>query len=150
MAKSTEFCKLLLEESINLQTTGGHRSLLNGKIERPHQTIAKMFNAAIIDSGQNKNKWCFACECSCEIYNSIYHTEIKDQPNYLWFGQRTSIHDFRVWGCEIWVKNNYAKTSSDRTVKGYFMGYTPTRSILRWWNPKSNKITLATVLNSMN
>lgn len=42
------------------------------------------------------------------------------------------------------LKNHYAKKYSDRTVKGYFMGYTPTRSILRWWNPKSNKITLAT------
>lgn len=127
-----------------MQTTGGHRSLLNGKIERPHQTITKMFNSAIADCGHNKNKWCFACETTCEVYNSIYHTDVHEQPAYLWCNHRNRIHDFRVWGCEVYVTNHYRTKSSDRTTRGYFMGYTPTRYILRWWNTHTNKITLDT------
>ena len=35
---------LMFKEKVNMQSTGGHRSLLNGKIERPHQTIQNMWN----------------------------------------------------------------------------------------------------------
>ena len=77
LARSTEFCKTLLNNAFHLQTTGGHHYLLNGKIERPHQTIQKMFNAALLDSGHAKNKCCFACEATAEIYNNILHSATK-------------------------------------------------------------------------
>lgn len=127
-----------------MQTTGGHASWLNGKIERPHQTLQKMFNAAILDSGHSKDKWCLACENTIEIYNSIRHSATMEEPNFLWFKIRSSIHDYRVWGCEVYVKNYYAKASDDGVIRGYFMVYTTTRCIIRWWNPATNLLSLAT------
>lgn len=38
----TDFCKLLLDNAISLQTTGSQWSLLNGKIERTHQKIYRV------------------------------------------------------------------------------------------------------------
>ena len=127
-----------------MQTTCGHHSLLNGKIECPHQNIQMMFNAALIDSGHHKNKWCLSCGTTAEIYNYICHSATNEQPNYLWFKVRSRIHDFRIWGCEVYVKNHYAKASDDRVTCDYFMGYTPTRCIIRWWNPSTNTLNLAT------
>ena len=144
LAHSTEFCSSVLDHTLNLETTGGYCSVLNGKIERPHQTIAKMFNAALIDSGHAKNKWCLACEATAEVYNNCYHQATKKQPNFLWFGTRSSIHDFRLWGCEVYVQSHITTASSDRVTRGYFMGYTNSRVIIRWWDLKTNTIKHST------
>ena len=117
---------------------------MNGKVERPHQTITKLFNSDLRDSNHKADKCCFACESAVEVYNSLYHSATQEQPTYLWYKVRPSIHDFRVWGCEVWCKNHKAKASHDRVIKGYFMGYTSTRVIIRWWNPSSNKTLTAT------
>lgn len=127
-----------------MQTTGGHSSWLNGKVERSHQTITNMFNTALHDAGHHQNKWCLACEDMVEVYNNLRHSSIKDQPNYIWYHTRSSIHDFCVWGCEIYVKNHGHKALDDRGLQGYFMGYTSTRCIIRWWNPQTNKLSFTT------
>ena len=36
-----------------MKTTGGYNSWLNGKIERPHQTLMNMVNSSLRDSGHN-------------------------------------------------------------------------------------------------
>jgi hypothetical protein len=42
LANNTEFSDFLLARSIPLESTGGYASFLNGKIERPHRTIANV------------------------------------------------------------------------------------------------------------
>ena len=59
LSKSTDFIKLIFYNSINMQMTGGYNSWLSGKIERLHQTITHLFNAALCYSVQNLEKWCF-------------------------------------------------------------------------------------------
>ena len=52
--------------------------MLNGKIECPHQTLANMFNSALLDTGHSKNKWCLACEPTAEVYNNCMHSDTKE------------------------------------------------------------------------
>ncbi len=68
------------------------------------------------------------------------HQSIIDQQTYLWNGYRTNIHDFRVWGCEVYCKNYFKTNDEDKTIRGYFMEYTSTRVLITWWDPSSNKI----------
>ena len=130
--------------SLKIQITGGHTSWLNVNIEIPHQTIKKMFNVYLLDSVHYTNKWCFAFETTSETYNNVRNSSTKDTHDLLWFDTRNSIHHFRVWGCEIYAVNNYSKDSSDRVICGYFVVYKMSCSIIRWWNPSTNKITLST------
>ena len=101
-----------------------------------------MINSSLRDSGHSTDKWCYACETTQEIYNSLLHTAINEQPTYLWYGQRTNIHDFRVWGCEVFCKNYLRTNDEDKSTRGYFMGYTATRVLTTWWDPETGKIKL--------
>ena len=89
-----------------------------------------MINSSFWDSGHDPDKWWYTCETTQEIYNSLLHQDIKDQPTYLWHGYRTNIHDFRVWGCEVYCKNYVKTNDQDKTTRGYFMGYTSTILII--------------------
>jgi len=51
LADSSEFTDFLVKHGINMETTGGFVSFLNGKIERPHRTIAQMVRALLLNSG---------------------------------------------------------------------------------------------------
>ena len=44
LSRSKDFVKLLLDNNINIQSTSGYNSWLNGKIERTHQTLMNMIN----------------------------------------------------------------------------------------------------------
>lgn len=140
LAQSTEFTELLIDANINLQRTGGYSSWMNGQVERSHQTTSKMVRAAIKDSNQSTDKWCYALETCVDVYNSIRHRTTCEQPHYAWYNKRTSIHDFRVWGCAIYPRSHNHKKLDDRTLQGFFMGYTNTRSIIKWWDPKTDKV----------
>jgi hypothetical protein len=57
LANSTEFSDFLVDRKILLDTTGGYASFLNGKIERPHQTIAQMVRSLLLNSGLPSTLW---------------------------------------------------------------------------------------------
>ena len=81
---------------------------------------------------------CFSLDYATYVYGSLYHSAINDAPNYLWTGQRRSIHYFRIWGCHIEaLKGSNLTNLEDRSETGYFMGITATRSVIRYWYPRS-------------
>jgi hypothetical protein len=55
-ARNYEFTEFLLRHKINLETTGGHASFLNGKVERPNRTIADMVRALYFNAGHSPDK----------------------------------------------------------------------------------------------
>jgi hypothetical protein len=57
LANSTEFSDFLVDRKILLDTTGGYASFLNGKIERPHRTIAQMVRSLLLNSGLPSTLW---------------------------------------------------------------------------------------------
>jgi hypothetical protein len=62
LANSSEFTDLLIAHNINMETTGGFASFLNGKIERPHRTIAQVVRAMLLNSGLPSTLWCYAAK----------------------------------------------------------------------------------------
>ena len=60
LAQGYEFTELLIQNSITLETTGGHASFLNGKVECPNRTIADMVRALYFNAGHSPDKWCYA------------------------------------------------------------------------------------------
>ena len=137
LARSSEFCNLLVEEfQCGLQTTTGYSSWLNCKVERHIRTLENTARKIRADANLPPSLWCFSYEHATDIYGAMLHSAIKESPDYLWYGVRRSIHDFRVWGCHIEaMKGTKLTNSEDRTESGYFLGTTATRSVIRYWDP---------------
>jgi len=141
LVHSLEFTEILkVEATIMLETTGGYTSFLNGKEGRHHCTIAKNFRSMLKNSGHNKNKWCYAAETAANIYHGILHLAINTSPYYAWYNIHPSIFDSHIWGCTISIKDHAIKKSEDCTVSRYNMGFTKSRLLSWWWDPKTDKV----------
>ena len=126
---------LFQEFHISLQSTGGYSLWLNGEAERHIQTISNMMRSGFIDSGLPKILWCYNAEYQVNLYNALLHSATNEQPDYEWFGIRRSIHDIRVWGCEIRPISQSPSKLQSSTQHGYFMGVTNTQAVIKWWDP---------------
>jgi hypothetical protein len=143
LARSTDFTDYLIHHRITLDTTGGYSSFLNGKLEHPHQTIAQIVRAMIINSGHNMNTWCYCTETAADIYRLTYHTALQKSPHEAWYNIKPCISHLRVWGCVVYIHNHNPKKSDDRVTKGFFMGFTKSRLLIHWLDPTTNTVKLA-------
>jgi hypothetical protein len=140
LARNAEFTSYLLHHRITLDTTGGYSSFLNGKVERPHQTIAQLVRAMLINSGHSPDTWCYCAETAADIYRYTYHSTIQTSPYHAWYNIKPSISHLRVWGCVVYVKTPSPKKSEDRVTRGYFMGFTKSRYLVRWLDPSTRQV----------
>ena len=129
LARSSEFCNLLVEEyKSGLQTTGGYSSWLNGNAERDIRTLENTARKIRGDANLPSNLWYFSYEHATDIYEAMIHLATQESPDFLWYGIRRSIHDFRVWGCIIETMIGICLSiSADMTETGYFLETTATR-----------------------
>jgi hypothetical protein len=140
LARSYEFTELLLQHSITLETTGGYASFLNGKVERPNRTIADMVHALYFNAGHSPDKWCYAAETAADIYRLTLHSALGISPYEAWYGVKPRIDDLRVWGCTVYVCNPSPKKTDSKVQRGYFMGFTKSRLLIRWLDPSTDTI----------
>ncbi len=70
LTRNAEFTSYLIHHHITLDTTGGYSSFLNDKVERPHQTIAQLVRAMLINSGHSTDTWCYCAEHAADIYGT--------------------------------------------------------------------------------
>jgi hypothetical protein len=140
LARNAEFTSFLIHHCITLDTTGGYSSFLNGKVERPHQTIAQLVCAMLINSGHSSDTWCYCAEHAADIYRYTYHTAIQTSPYQAWYNIKPSISHLRIWGCVIYVKVPSPRKSEDQVTCGYFMGFTKSRLLVRWLDPTSRQV----------
>jgi hypothetical protein len=140
LAHNTEFNEFLFTRSIPLESTGGYASFLNGKIERPHRTIANMVRAMLLNSGLPNNLWCYASETAADIYRYTYHSAIGMTPYEAWYGIKPHINNLRIWGCYVYVRVPDAKKLDHRVTRGYFLGFTKSRLIVRWFDPSTKSV----------
>ena len=75
LARSSEFCNLLVEEfQCGLQTTGGYSSWLNGKVERHIRTLENTARKIRADANLPPSLWCFSYEHATDIYGAMLHS----------------------------------------------------------------------------
>jgi hypothetical protein len=74
LLNSTKFTTFLTNRTFTMETTGGYASFLNGKVERPHRTIANMVRAMFLNAGLNRNLWCYDAETAADVYCYTYHS----------------------------------------------------------------------------
>ena len=75
-----------------------------------------MVREGLLDSNQHENKWCCAAEKSSEAHRCRIHSDLDNiSPHFPWYGQNTSIHELRTFGCDIYPITSSPKTLDDRT-----------------------------------
>eukprot|EP00957_Ditylum_brightwellii_P090570 6897681-Ditylum_brightwellii.AAC.1 len=62
ISKSADFTSMMIDEFPGNKTniTGGYASWINGKIEKPHETIKNRTQATLMDTGKEEIYWCYA------------------------------------------------------------------------------------------
>jgi hypothetical protein len=127
LAGSSAFATFLRdEEQLNLETTGGYASFLNGKVERPNRTLAERARCMLINDGAPSKDWCFAIEHSAELYRVTYHSAIKCSPHsaikcsphFAWYGETLNAKDMQIWECRVLVPAHNLKKADDRATDG--------------------------------
>ena len=105
-----------------------------------------MIRVGTIDHGLGPHLWCLKCEDTTTKYNATLHSAINDIPDFLWYGTRPSIADFRFFGCKLEARlNNHLAQLDARCEDGYYVGTTATKSVIRYWRPeKPNTINYCT------
>ena len=159
--------KLCLDElQIIVETTGGYNSSVNGKVERPHQTIKNMVRVQLISRGHDDELWCLTYQYTIWIIARLYHSRIKTAPIVAWHKHKgisfkIDLNELVIWGCKIYIINSkQAKKALDpRTAKdprhmakyldpaqlpatadGFFMGYSSTTKVILYFDPATRRI----------
>jgi len=146
LANNSEFSDFLVDRSISLESTGGYASFLNGKVERPHRTIGQMVRAMLLNSGLPSTLWCYAAETAADIYRYTFHSALNKTPYEAWYGVKPHINNLRVWGCHVYVRIPNPKKLEQRVVRGYFLGFTKSRLIVRWYDSETKLVKHASAV----
>ena len=89
LARSSEFCNLLVEEfQCGLQTTAGYSSWLNGKAERHIRTLENTARKIRGDANLPGKLWCYSYEHATDVYGAMIHSATHESPDLQWYGTR--------------------------------------------------------------
>jgi hypothetical protein len=133
LARSSAFTTFIKdEEQLNLETTGGYASFINGEVERPNHTLAERARCMLLNAGSPKMDWCFGTQHAGEIYRITYHSAIGCSPHFAWSGKILNAKDMHIWGCRVLIPAHNLKKSQDRAIEDLFYGFAKTHSLLHW------------------
>ena len=98
LAKSHAIQEVIAKAGYALETTGADNSSQNGKVERPHQTLANMMRSALTDSGLSNRFWSDAIIHSVFIKNRLPHAMFhhKSTPYTELTGSKPNLNALRI------------------------------------------------------
>eukprot|EP00978_Attheya_sp_CCMP212_P030984 scaffold115760_cov65-Attheya_sp.AAC.3 len=157
LARSRDFCFLISELGLVLQTTGGYASSLNGKSEATHRLVKNMVRSMLQSRGHQDDKWCYAYSYTLWLLRRLLNRCVSNTPYEAWHNKKPSFKDMLIFGSVFYILNatvsrqaldarsmtDLCKILSENDVDGYFMGYANTMKIIIYWDPKTNIIKRA-------
>lgn len=154
LAKCSHFCELIVNLECVLESTGGSNSENNGKVERPHGTLANMMRASLYNAkyifGDKlpknmtvQNLWCFALQHSAYTMRRVYNRMRKNTPYFLVHGKRPSLNHLAIFGSRVVIvetKNQkMKKLTMDRSSFGYFLSFGNNVNNILYWTEDDPK-----------
>ena len=149
LARSSEFCALVVELNCVLETTGGGNSTNNGKVERQNRSKADMVRSALA-TGQilfgsdlpsdmsMESFWCFAYQHACYTHRVLYNRLRKASSYVLVHKDIPSANRLAIWGSITTAiapnKNSLPKLSSDRSSSVNFLSFGNNTSNIIYWD----------------
>jgi hypothetical protein len=99
-----------------------------------------MLHAFYFNAGHSPDKWCYAAETAADIYRLTLHSALGISPYEAWYGIKPRIDDLHVWGCTVYVRTPSPKKTDSKVHRGYFMGFTKSRLLIRWLDPTTDTV----------
>eukprot|EP00957_Ditylum_brightwellii_P211080 15365728-Ditylum_brightwellii.AAC.2 len=137
ISRNAEFTSMMINEfpGIKINTTSGYASWLNGKIERPHETIKNGTQATLMDAGREEMYLCYASIDVIRKYDCTLYSAINDCPDFIWYDICPSIHQLISCGFAIYPHTHDNKALTLRYTEGYYFGITNSNSLVEWYDP---------------
>ena len=98
-----------------------------------------MVRAGLIGINQHE-KWCCEEETSYEVYICKKSELDNNQHHFVWYGKRTSIHELRKFGCNIYPITLSPKRLYDWKQEGSLMVYTIITETIKLWDKHTNNL----------
>jgi hypothetical protein len=80
LARSRDFCFLVQELGLILQTTRGYASSLNGKSEVSHRLVKNMVRSILQSRGHQDDKWCSAYNYAFWLLCRLFNRRVSKTP----------------------------------------------------------------------
>ena len=160
LAQSADFCRLMAEKSVIMQTTAGYNSTNNGKAERPHYSMQNYMRTTLIGAGLPDFLWCFQVQYGAFIANRLWHSAINSVPLIEWnkaCGKTDTVIDINampIFGARLYDMASPKKKKLDprsaidprdfQDMKpsqdpppntAYFIGYGNNERVIKAWTP---------------
>ena len=148
LARSTAFCQTVAQCGYQVEITGTDNSSQNGKVERPHQTLAAMMRSSLSNASLHKKYWSDALLHSVYIKNRLPHYafKFKSTPYTALTGTKPDLSNLKIFGSRITVRKpglRKGKVNSHH-YNGIFLRYAKTMKNYVYIDVNTNKIKTAT------
>eukprot|EP00957_Ditylum_brightwellii_P146064 11122232-Ditylum_brightwellii.AAC.1 len=125
---------------IKISTTSGYASWLSGRIECQYNTIKNGTRSTLMDAGKEEKYWCYASTDVIKKYNCTLQSALSDFPDFIWIGNRPSIHQLAPWGCVIYPHTHDTKALSQQHTECYYFDITNSNFLVEWLDPTTNTV----------
>jgi hypothetical protein len=149
LARSAEFCSLIVDLNCVLETTGGYNSENNGKVESQNYASAQSIRPALATSAimighllpndmTIDQFWCFAHQYWSSLRRRTVNTSIGMTPYEAVHGSKPSFSHCFILGSLMTIVNasrSKPKISDTRSTVAYFLGYGNNYRFSLYWDP---------------
>ena len=111
----------------------------NGMAERINRTIIESAHCMRISANLPKDFWWLAVTTAVHVINRRPHSRLSQSltPHFLWTGQKESLQELRVFGCDAFVHTpkQIRQKLEPRAKKMIFVGYPAKHKGYQFWDP---------------
>jgi hypothetical protein len=135
----------LRQSGIAIEPTTPYTPEQNGIAERLNRTLTTKTRLLLVGAGLPTELWGEAAYTACYLTNKTPRRHDGDRtltPDEKWTGEKPDLSHLRIFGCVAYAQ--LAKEQRGKldptSLRGIFVGYTPTSRQYRIYNPKT-KVT---------
>ena len=87
--------------------------------------------------------WGYALETASHILNLVPTKKVSKTPFEMWKGKRPFLGHIKIWGCEVFVRQETQDKLEARSEKCLFIGYPQESFGYLFYKPKDNMVFVA-------
>ncbi|GJR55631.1 retrotransposon protein, putative, ty1-copia subclass, partial [Tanacetum coccineum] len=141
---SIEFFDHLKNCGIVSQLTPPRTPKLNRIAERRNKTLLDMVRSMMSRATLPISFWGYALETATHILNLVPTKKVSKTPFEMWKGKRPSLGHIKIWGCEVYVRQEAHDKLEAIFEKCLFVGYPEESFGYLFYKPKDNVICVVT------
>ncbi|KAI9092970.1 hypothetical protein K1719_027493 [Acacia pycnantha] len=112
----------------------------NGVSEQRNRTLLDMVRSMMSQTDLPPSFWGHALEIAAFTLNRVLSKAVEKTPYEIWTGKKPSLSFLKIWGCEVYVKQQASDKLSSRSSKCLYVGYPKETKGYYVYNPTDHKM----------